>query len=100
DDVRQFAHLVDASGRLWSTNPDFRGYPRPYWQTGETVISNFELALPADIPTGGYWLETGFYEPISGQRVAQFRGGQPAGTAARIGPLKVRGVSPAAGAAP
>ncbi|MFI5268164.1 MAG: hypothetical protein ACHQ7M_12390 [Chloroflexota bacterium] len=96
-DLRQFAHLVDASGVLWSTNPDFRGYPRPYWQTGDAVVSAFDLRLPANTPTGGYWLETGFYEPISGQRVPQYRAGQPAGTAARIGPLKVTGVSPNAG---
>ena len=96
DDLRQFGHLVDASGKLWSSNPDFRGYPRPYWQTGDVVLSAFQLDLPASIPSGGYWLETGFYEPISGQRLAQFRGGQPAGTSARIGPLKVAGVSPPA----
>jgi len=97
DDLRQFAHLVDAGGALWSTNPDFRGYPRPYWQTGDVVISAFELDLPSNVPTGGYWLETGFYEPISNARVPQYRDGQPAGTSARIGPLKVTGVSPSPG---
>ena len=97
DDLRQFAHLVDASGALWSTNPDFRGYPRPYWQAGDVVVSAFDLNLPSSMPTGGYWLETGFYEPISGERVPQYHGGQPAGTAARIGPLKVAGVSPSSG---
>src|SRR5712692_2544731 len=96
DDVREFGHLVDASGRLWSSNADFRGYPRPYWEDGETVVSAFALNLPPDTPSGGYWFETGFYEPISGQRLPQYRGGQAAGTAARIGPLKVSGRSPAA----
>jgi hypothetical protein len=100
DDVRQFMHLVDASGTIWSTNADFRGYPRPYWQDGETVISDFALNPRPDTPTGGYWLETGFYEPISGRRLAQFQNGQPAGTAARIGPLKVYGRSPEATAEP
>jgi hypothetical protein len=98
-DLRQFAHLVGASGVLWSTNPDFRGYPRPDWQNGDSVLSAFDLDLPPNIPTGGYWLETGFYEPISGQRVPQYRAGQPAGTTARIGPLKVTGVSPPASTA-
>ncbi|HEX6511839.1 MAG TPA: hypothetical protein VF157_06050, partial [Chloroflexota bacterium] len=97
EDLRQFGHLVDASGHIWSGNPDFRGYPRPYWQDGDTVISAFDLHLPAGTPTGGYWFDTGFYEPISGQRMPQFRAGQPAGSSARIGPLKVSGVSPAAG---
>lgn len=96
-DLRQFAHLVDATGRLWSSNPDFRGYPRTYWQPGDSVVSAFDLDLPANIPSGGYWLETGFYEPISGQRVPQYHAGQPSGTSARIGPLKVSGISPPAG---
>jgi hypothetical protein len=93
-DLRQFAHLVDASGTTWSTGVDVRGYPRSLWQTGDVVLSSFELGIKPDAPTGGYWLETGFYEPVTGQRLPQYRNGAPAGTAARIGPLRVKGVSP------
>ncbi|HLG70362.1 MAG TPA: glycosyltransferase family 39 protein [Chloroflexota bacterium] len=99
-DVRQFGHLVDASGKVWSTNLDFRGYPRPFWEAGEVVDSGFQLDLPAGMPSGGYWFDTGFYEPISGQRLPQFQNGNLAGTSARTGPLKVRGQSPAASGPP
>jgi hypothetical protein len=94
DDLRQFGHLVDAANVLWSTNADFRGYPRPSWQDGDVVLSAFALAPPPSVPSGGYWFDTGFYEPISGQRLPHYRDGQPAGSSARIGPLKVAGQFP------
>ena len=79
---------------VWSTNVDFRGFPRPYWQDGDTVIAAFALNPRVDTPTGGYWFDTGFYEPVTARRVPQYRDGQPAGTSARIGPFKVYGQSP------
>jgi hypothetical protein len=85
-DVRQFAHLVDSQGKTWSTNADFRGFPRSLWGPGDTVLSRFDLDLPADTPRGGYWLETGFYTPPTNARLAP---------PARVGPLKVDGQSDA-----
>ncbi|MGH2469243.1 MAG: glycosyltransferase family 39 protein, partial [Chloroflexota bacterium] len=34
-ELRQFGHLTDAAGRTWSTNTDFRGFPRSQWSTGD-----------------------------------------------------------------
>ncbi|HLY66401.1 MAG TPA: hypothetical protein VKU60_12775, partial [Chloroflexota bacterium] len=47
-----------------------------------------------DAPSGAYWIETGFYEPVTGQRLAQYQNDAPAGSATLIGPLKVHGQAP------
>jgi 4-amino-4-deoxy-L-arabinose transferase-like glycosyltransferase len=90
-EVQQFLHLVDAAGTTWSTDADERAYPRREWRTGDTVLSWFNLAPRADAPTGGYWLETGFY----GYTTAQ-----PVGAAARLGPVRLQGTPTAQPAAP
>src|SRR5581483_9004452 len=57
-----------------------------FWKNGDLVISPLQLDIRPDTPTGGYWLETGFYETFS-QR--------PLGPPVRIGPLRVAGPAPA-----
>jgi hypothetical protein len=90
-DVQQFAHLVDAQGHRRSTDPDERAYPTSSWQTGDTVLTWFQLSPPAATPTGGYWLETGFYG---------YPGAEPLGLPLRVGPLRVAGSSSASVAPP
>ncbi len=91
--LRQFAHLVDANGKTWSTNPDFYGFPRLEWQRGDTVVSWFDLQPVPETPSGPYWIETGFYDPSTDQRLATTNPDGSGGGVVRVGPLKVRGTS-------
>jgi hypothetical protein len=86
--LSQFAHLVDASGRTISTAPDLYDAAEP-WREGDAVASSFDLAPKPGTPTGGYWLETGFYDTFSQK---------PLSDSARVGPLRVQGT--AQGSAP
>jgi 4-amino-4-deoxy-L-arabinose transferase-like glycosyltransferase len=86
-EVQQFAHLVDGQGSTWSTDADERAYPRREWRAGDAVLTWFDLAPRPSAPTGGYWLDTGFYGYTSGEPVASVR----------LGALRVAGVSPPAG---
>jgi hypothetical protein len=94
-EVQQFAHLVDAAGRTWSTDADERAYPRAHWGNGDLVVTWFDLRPKPDTPTGGYWIETGFYG-YGGTQPLPVGGG---GTSVRIGPLRVAGAQ-AAGQSP
>ncbi len=89
--VRMFAHLLDRSGSVVSTDPDVEAFPRQSWQAGDTVLSWFDLNPPMQIPTGGYWLETGFYEASSGQRLTLRDGDREMGSALRMGPFRLTG---------
>ncbi len=94
-ELRQFGHLLDSSGVNWGTNNDFRGFPRPEWSVGDVVLSWFDLGIRADAPQGGYWLETGFYEPVSNKRLLAYDGLRQIGSSIRLGPLKVKGITQA-----
>jgi hypothetical protein len=85
DHLSQFAHLVEAAGQTVSTDPDLWDIREP-WRAGDMVATGFDLAPKPDTPTGGYWLETGFYETFSQKSL---------GPTIRIGPLRVAGVQPA-----
>lgn len=98
-EVQQFAHLVDRSGGTWSTNGDERAYPRSHWTAGDVVLTWFDLAPKASAPTGGYWLETGFYGYITNQPVPVSTGSGPPSASLRVGPLRLSGASPAASSA-
>ena len=56
-----FAHLVDASGRLW-TQEDRSVYPTSSWHDGDIAWQWYDLQLPADAPGGSYWVELGVYD--------------------------------------
>jgi hypothetical protein len=61
-DYTAFVHLLDAQGNLVAQQdrpPD--GYPTSVWQPGEIVIDTYTAVLPADLPTGTYTVQTGFY---------------------------------------
>ncbi|HLY64878.1 MAG TPA: phospholipid carrier-dependent glycosyltransferase [Chloroflexota bacterium] len=82
--LSEFAHLTDQSGSTISTDPDLYDVREP-WRNADEVASAFDLNVAPQTPTGGYWLETGFYDTFSRQ---------PLGKPVRIGPLKVMGVAP------
>jgi hypothetical protein len=53
----------------YDTQPMNGNYPTSRWQTGEVVIEQIDLSLPADIATGDYRLVTGMYDFQAGQRL-------------------------------
>jgi hypothetical protein len=44
--------------------------PSLLWKPGDVVVDTFRLPLPWDLPPGGYTLVAGFYDPVSGERMA------------------------------
>ncbi len=69
-----FLHLLDASGNKVAQADDHRpgGFylPAPLWRPGDVVHDAFRLPIPADLPPGDYTLVTGFYDPATGERMA------------------------------
>jgi 4-amino-4-deoxy-L-arabinose transferase-like glycosyltransferase len=72
-DYTVFVHVVDADGRLWAQwdNPPVRGtYPTGQWSVDETVFDQYLVPLDAQMPAGDYTVLVGWYDPISGIRLA------------------------------
>ncbi|MFI5267302.1 MAG: hypothetical protein ACHQ7M_08000 [Chloroflexota bacterium] len=95
-EVQQFAHLVDRVSVTWSTNNDERAYPRSHWAPGDVVLTWFDLAPKVTAPTGGYWIETGFYGYITNQPVPVTTVSGPPSASLRVGPLRLSGATPEA----
>ena len=57
-----FVHLLGENGdpiAQLDRPPD--GYPTSDWRPGEVIIDQYTIQLPADLPTGTYNLQSGFY---------------------------------------
>lgn len=69
-----FLHLLDANGNKVAQADDHRPggdyVPATLWRPGDVVHDTFRLALPSDLPPGDYSLVAGFYDPLSGERMA------------------------------
>lgn len=59
-DYHAFAHLVDADGGRWGQH-DLSGFPSASWQTGDLVLTRFQIATDAKTPPGEYWIRLGMY---------------------------------------
>jgi hypothetical protein len=71
-DYTVFTHLVDGEGRIWGQkdNPPVDGfYPTNWWEEGEIVRDQYNLAASPDAPPGEYWIEVGMYLPETGERL-------------------------------
>jgi hypothetical protein len=72
EDYTAFVHLVDAQGQLlaqYDRPPSDVTNPTHLWAPGETIQTDFELALPeVGLPSDAQ-LRIGLYEPISGRRL-------------------------------
>lgn len=69
-----FLHLLDKQGNKVAQADDHRPggdfLPAPLWRPGDVVHDAFRLPLPPDLPPGDYTLVTGFYDPATGERMA------------------------------
>ena len=77
-DYAVFVHLLDAEGRIVAQHdgqPQGGAYPTSVWDTGEVIVDEHVLDLPADLPAGDYRLRMGWYLPGSGDRLPVEGGG-------------------------
>jgi 4-amino-4-deoxy-L-arabinose transferase-like glycosyltransferase len=87
-----FAHLVDASGRLW-TQEDRSVYPTSSWHDDDIAWQWYDLQLPADAPAGAYWVEVGVYDanaPGQPRLPILDAAGNASGVLPRAGPFDLR----------
>ncbi len=67
-----FVHLYDADGKLWSQqdNPPVSGtYLTTDWETDTIIVDEYALTIPADAPSGKYFLEVGMYDSQTRERL-------------------------------
>lgn len=64
---RVFVHLTNLSGQTTRQNDDLAA-DYPSLIQGDVLIQVQPLAM-LDLPAGGYWLQLGVYDPVSGQRL-------------------------------
>jgi hypothetical protein len=72
DDYSVFVHLVDAGGRVVAQHdgqPLEGFYPTSFWDTGEVVRDQIDVAVDASVPAGEYELVAGMYLPATGERL-------------------------------
>jgi 4-amino-4-deoxy-L-arabinose transferase-like glycosyltransferase len=92
-DYTVFLHLTDAQGnpvREPADGPPLGGdWPTSDWVPGQTVVDTRLLPLPAQLGSGRYDLQLGFYEPATGVRLVAYR---PDGTPWQDNIVVLRGV--------
>ncbi len=67
-----FAHLVDAEGRIVGQRDQVPGsgdFPTTSWVPGEYLADAYAIPIHPDAPSGDYWLEIGFYNPLDSTRL-------------------------------
>lgn len=77
DDYTVFAHLLGAinpgtQSPVWAQDdarPGHGSFPTTRWRSGEIVIDDYRLMIPADAPRGNYQIELGMYVLQTGGRL-------------------------------
>jgi hypothetical protein len=79
-DFTVFTQLLGPDGQVWAQwdNPPQGGrYPTPAWQTTDSVVDRYALALREGAPPGEYRLLAGMYDAVTGERLPVEVNGQP-----------------------
>jgi len=73
---KRFTHLLGApkpdGNIVYAQNDDQPcggSYATTVWEPGDQLVTTETLAIPPDLPAGSYTLQTGWYDPDSGQRL-------------------------------
>lgn len=72
DSWSQFIHLYGENGFvgvLADGIPRGGDYPAWAWSPGEQITDSWAFTLPADLPSGAYSIQIGFYRPDTGERM-------------------------------
>jgi uncharacterized membrane protein len=67
-----FVHLLDQAGAVVAQRDDYPVHgtrPTTTWQAGETIVDQYDLAVPATAKLAGVTLELGLYDPSTGDRL-------------------------------
>ena len=67
-DYTAYVHLVDSNGQQvagFDQAPAAERFPTSAWRAGDRIVSQYPLALPANLSTGAYALWAGLYESQS-----------------------------------
>jgi hypothetical protein len=83
-----FVHVLDPQGQVLVGDDGF-GAPPNRWQAGDVIVQLHRMVLPADLASGVYPLEIGWYERDSGQRWEVTLDGGGTVNRLLIGPLQV-----------
>jgi hypothetical protein len=87
-----FIHLIDGNNHIWAQSdgvPRNWSYPTSAWVPGEYVSDDYSVTLPPDTPAGALSVETGLYDPTTGQRLAITAGSEPGADHLVIGAVQV-----------
>jgi len=69
-----FVHLLTPAGRV-AAQWDGLHVAVEGWREGDTILQVASFDLPADLPPGQYWLQTGVYNPTTMERLPVLVGG-------------------------
>lgn len=61
-----FTHLIDNNGNLVAQQDNWPvqgNWPPTCWESGDVIIDDYAIQLPADMPPGRYSLLVGMYDP-------------------------------------
>ncbi|MFN8454814.1 MAG: glycosyltransferase family 39 protein [Anaerolineae bacterium] len=67
-----FVHVVDGQGNIKAQQDQIPGegqFPTTGWLPQEYLVDPYHVVIPADIPSGQYWLEIGLYDANDGNRL-------------------------------
>jgi hypothetical protein len=81
-DYTVFVHLVGPDGQIVAQHdqqPLGGFYPTSAWRRGETIVDEYGLSLPPDLPAGEYQVRTGMYILATGERLPVRLSEQPDG---------------------
>ena len=84
--------LEDAAGHEVAKGGDVRpvgyNYPTFRWRPGQALAGRYTLPVPADLPTGSYYLSLGLYDAVdpNGLDIMDVAD-NPAGKRVRLGPI-------------
>ncbi len=89
-----FVHLLDEHGQRWGQADHWPGqgsYPTSHWYPGDVIVDRYQVKVHPCLPPGRHWLEVGWYDLATGERLRMSGGG----LAVRLGMVdwaSVRGV--------
>jgi len=83
-----FVHLLAPDGQV-AAQWDGLDVPVEGWREGNTILQVASFDLPADLPPGQYWLQTGVYDPDTMQRLPVLADRTPIADRILLEPIRV-----------
>jgi 4-amino-4-deoxy-L-arabinose transferase-like glycosyltransferase len=71
-DYTIFVHVLDAQSQIIAQSdfqPQNGNYPTSIWDSGENILDQANITIPANAPTGKYSIVIGWYDAASGERL-------------------------------